>query len=405
MSGETTVQTAYPSVPLRPGPPGLSHLTAMSEVGKLITTTGCSCELGRSLTVADRRLHLLEQGAWVSSEVTSGASPPIAIPRSAVTTTTGQTWSRPDGRRMLQLVVATIWLVDGILQLQAFFFTKSFGLQMISGMSSGNPSIIARPISWSGTIIGHHAVLTDALFALVQIGIGVTIGWRPTVRIGLGVSIVWAVGVWWVGEGLGGIVNGSANPVNGAPGAVILYALLAVLLWPHDRAGEEAPFIAARAVGAPIAKGLWLALWGSLSYFAVVGANRSSRGLHDLINAEANGEPGWVARIDHRVAHVVDHKGLALTLLLACLLLLVSIGILLPRPVANGAVVLAAVLSASFWVLGENFGAIFTNGATDVNSGPLLMALAVTFWRWSPSTATSPSPAVTSTLAPGAEGA
>jgi len=296
---------------------------------------------------------------------------------------------------MLQLALATVWLLDGILQLQSFFFSKSFGLQMISGMSSGNPSVIARPISWSGSIIGHHAVFTDAVFALVQCGIGLAIAWRPTVKLGLGVSIAWAVGVWWVGEALGGVLSGTANPVNGAPGAVIIYALLAVLLWPTDRTEEQAPFIAARAVGAPIAKGLWLVLWGSLAYFAVLGANRSSQGLHNLLHSEAYGEPGWVAWIDHHAANLVDHRGLAVTVVLSLLLVVVAVGTYLPPSLANGSVVLAAAVSAVLWVVGENFGALFTNGATDVNSGPLLILLAVAYWRRSPTLSVSPTPAVT----------
>ena len=234
-------------------------------------------------------------------------------------------------------------------------------------------------------------MLTDAFFAVAQTAIAVAIAWRPTVKIGLAVSIAWAVGVWWVGEGMGGVFNGTANPVNGAPGAVMIYALLAVLLWPSDRPGPKASFIAARAVGAPIAKGLWLVLWGSLSYFAVLGANRSSRGLHNLITTEANGEPGWVAWIDHHVASVVDHHGLAVTVVLALLLLVVAVGTYLPGPFANATVALAAVIGLTFWVVGENFGALFTNGATDVNSGPLLILLAVSYWRlsshpdpWSP---------------------
>src|SRR5271166_17423 len=254
----------------------------------------------------------------------------LAHAESAVDTTSIQSWARPDGRRTLQLVLATIWLIDGILQLQSFFFTKSFGLQMISGMSQGNPSIIARPISWSGSTIGHHAVLTDAFFAVAQTAIAVAIAWRPTVKIGLAVSIAWAVGVWWVGEGLGGVLNGTANPVNGAPGAVMIYALLAVLLWPSDRAGQKAPFIAARAVGASVAKGLWLVLWGSLSYFAVLGANRSSQGLHNLLSTVAVGEPGWVAWIDRHAASAVDHHGLAVSITLGALLAIVGVGPLLP---------------------------------------------------------------------------
>ncbi len=339
----------------------------------------------------------------MTSETTlSGGSETLAVSSGSVVESPAlQGRTRSDGRRTLQLVLATIWLIDGILQLQSFFFTKSFGLQMISGMSQGNPSIIARPISWSGSTIGHHAVLTDACFAVAQTAIAVAIAWRPTVKIGLAVSIVWAVGVWWVGEGLGGVFNGTANPVNGAPGAVMIYALLAVLLWPSDRRGERAPFIAARAVGATVAKGLWLVLWGSLSYFAVLGANRSPRGLHDLITTEATGEPGWVAWIDHNVASLVDRRGLAVTLVLAIVLLLVAVGTYLPGSLANATVALAAVIGLTFWVVGENFGALFTNGATDVNSGPLLILLAVSYWRLSP----RPDPVVATELALRPEGA
>ena len=308
----------------------------------------------------------------------------FAAPWSPGATTSSRAWTRPDGRRMLQLVLASIWLLDGILQLQSFFFTKSFGLQMISGMSSGNPSVVARPISWSASLIGHHSVATDAVFALVQCAIGFAIAWRPTAKVGLGASIVWSVGVWWIGEGLGGVLNGTANPVNGAPGAVIIYALLAVLLWPSDRTRQEAPFVAAQAVGERVAKGLWVLLWGSLAYFAVQGANRSSQALHDLISNEATGEPGWVARIDHHAAGMLGHRGLAVTVVLAVVLAVIAVGTYLPRSFANATVVLAAATSAVLWIVGENFGALFTNGATDVNSGPLLILLAVAFWRRAP---------------------
>lgn len=285
----------------------------------------------------------------------------------------------------MQLVLATLWLLDGILQLQSFFFTRSFGLQMISGMSSGNPSVIARPITWSAAAIGHHSVLTDAIFAVIQITIAFLIAWRPTVKIGLTISIVWSLGVWWIGEGFGGIVNGTANPVNGAPGAVILYALLAVLLWPKDRvATRTAPFVAARWVGEPVAKAIWVLLWASLAYFAVLGPNRSPRHLHDLIGGEASGEPRWLASVDRHAASMTDHRGLLVGTILAVLLLVVAAGTLLPARFANATLVLAGGFGLLVWVIGENFGALLTNGATDLNSGPLLILLAAGYWRRPP---------------------
>ena len=66
---------------------------------------------------------------------------------------------------------------------------------------------------------------------------------------------------------------------------------------------------------------------------------------------------------------------------LSILLAIVAVGTYLPKSLANATIVLAGVLALTFWVVGENFGALFTNGATDVNSGPLLLLLAACYWR------------------------
>jgi hypothetical protein len=309
----------------------------------------------------------------------SGALPSAIAPRAGAIT--ARAWARPELRRKLQLVLASIWLLDGMLQLQAFFFTRAFGHQMIPMTAAGNPSLIASPITWSGTLIAHHAVLADSFFAIFQVVIALGIAWRATTRVALAASIVWSLGVWWVGEGLGGVISGAANPVNGAPGAVMLYALLAVLLWPGDRAGRNPSFTAARMVGEPVAKALWFVLWASLAYFALLGENRSSQGLSSLIGAEAAGEPSWVASLDRHSASLVDHRGLAVMVVLAVLLALVAIGTFLPARAANATLVAAIVLGIAIWIVGENLGALFTNGATDVNSGPLLVLLSLAYWR------------------------
>ncbi len=290
-------------------------------------------------------------------------------------------WVRPDGRRTLQLVLATLWLLDGVLQMQAYFFTRSFGTQMITMSAQGNPTVIARSILWSGRTIGHHPVAINALFALIQVGIGLGVAWRRSTKVALAVSVAWALGVWWIGEGLGGIFSGGADPINGAPGAAFLYALMAVVLWPVDRARDRSPFVAGRSVGPAMAKVLWSIVWGSLALFAVLGANRSARGLHDLIIGQSDGEPTWVVRMDRSASGLVDHRGLAYAVILAVALAAVAVGIHLPRTWANSSVALAAVLGLLFWVVGQNFGGLLTNAATDVNSGPLLVLLALAFWR------------------------
>src|ERR1700749_453269 len=194
-----------------------------------------------------------------------------------------------DARRALQLVLAAIWLLDGVLQYQGFMFTRGFN-QMLAGTADGNPAVIAKPITWDATLIDHHLVLFNAIFATIQLLLGLGIAFRPTLRVALVASVLWSLGVWWFGEGLGGILSGSASPLNGAPGAVILYALLAVLLWPADR-GTPAPFPAARAVGAHAARAAWLVLFLSLAYFAVTPASRAPGAVNGMIGDMTKGQP------------------------------------------------------------------------------------------------------------------
>jgi hypothetical protein len=284
-----------------------------------------------------------------------------------------------DARRALQLVLAAIWLLDAVLQYQSFMYSKAF-TQMIGGTATGNPAVIAHPITWDANLVAHHAVLINTAFATIQLLLGLGIAFRPTVRLALAASIAWAVGVWWFGEGLGMVLTSSASPVNGAPGAVIIYALLAVLLWPAGRDGGPASFTAARAVGARVARALWLVLWLSLAYFALLPGNRAPRALSGMIAGMENGEPGWLAAIDRGAAAFIGNQGLAASIVLAIALAVIAVGVYLPPPAARATLVLAIVVAAAIWVFGEAFGTILTGGGTDPNSGPLLALLALAYW-------------------------
>ncbi|MGZ4434303.1 MAG: hypothetical protein ACXVW7_11850 [Trebonia sp.] len=303
----------------------------------------------------------------------------------------------PDARRALQLGLAGVWLLDALLQYQPVMFTRAFG-QMLAATAAGNPGVVARPITWDAALVEHHAVALNAVFATIQLLLGLGIALRPLTRFALAVSVAWSLAVWWFGEGLGGVLTGTANPVTGAPGAVILYALLAVLLWPADRAPQAgdtaAPFTAARAVGARAARWLWLVLWLSLAWFALQPANRAPRALHDLLAGQANGEPGWLAAIEKSAATTVGSHGLAVSMVLAAACVLVSAGVFLPRPAARATALLALVLAAVIWVAGQALGAILAGGATDPNSGLLLALIALAYWparHWPARTAGAPS--------------
>ena len=146
-------------------------------------------------------------------------------------------------------MLATFWLLDAVLQLQPFMFTRGpDGFSgMLNGVAAGNPGWIARSITWNASIVYHRPILTDTVFAGIQFLIAFGLIYQRTRKPALALSIGWSLFVWWFGEGLGALFSGGATPFGGGPGGVLFYAVLAVLLWP--RTGPDKPFVAARTVG------------------------------------------------------------------------------------------------------------------------------------------------------------
>jgi hypothetical protein len=300
--------------------------------------------------------------------------------------------ARLDRRRALQLVLAAIWLLDGVLQYQSWMYTKAFP-QLLAAGAAGNPPGITRPVTWDAALVGHHLMLLNTVFATIQLLLGVGIAFRPTVRIALAASVAWSVAVWWLGEGLGGVLNGGADPLNGAPGAVIIYALIAVLLWPAGRPGAPAPFVAARAVGVPAARALWLVFWLSQAYFVLTPANRGPQATSAMIGGMESGEPAWLQGLMRGAASLTAQQGLATSVALAVAFVLIAAGVCLPVAAAKATLVLAVAVSALIWVFAQALGGIIASGATDPDSGPLLVLLALAYWparQSSPGTAPVP---------------
>jgi hypothetical protein len=267
-------------------------------------------------------------------------------------------------RRQLQLALAVLWLLDGILQLQPAMFGKALP-QMLSATAQGNPALVGTPVTWAATLIAHHETSLNATFAAIQLALGLGIALRPTVKLALAASIAWSLSVWWLGEALGAVLTGTATLQGGAPGAVILYALLAVLLWPADR-HPNAPFTAARAIGPHLARALWLLLWGSLAVLSALSTSTTA--------AMTSAQPAWLAWPETHAAALLNHPAP-----LAAALAAVALAVYLPPRAARPALILAIALSATLW-LAQDLGGLLTGTATDPNSAPLLALLAVSFW-------------------------
>jgi len=294
-----------------------------------------------------------------------------------------------DLQERCRLVLATFWLLDAVLQLQPFFFARgASGFSgMLKGLTPGNPSWVAHTLTWNASIVGHDPILTNAMFALVQFLIGFGIVWRRSCKPALALSIVWALGVWWFGEGAGGIFHGGASPLGGGPGGVLFYALLAVLLWPH--VGPDRPFVAARALGASAAKLVWATTWLVLAVLSVVGSGRSPRVLSGFVAILDHGQPGWLAGIDRLSESLLLHDGTTVAITLACLCVAIAASVYLPTNVTRFFLTLAVLTFTAIWIAVENVGGILAGGATDPNSGPLVILLALAFWPLSESRATA----------------
>jgi hypothetical protein len=280
-------------------------------------------------------------------------------------------------RRRLQLVLAGLWVLDGVLKLQPFMFTKDFGPMTLGDASNGAPFWLADPINWVQRIIVDHPVGPMVLFALIEIVIGFAIAYRPTVKLGLLACLCWVPFLWFFAEGLGGLAADS-GPFSGAPGASILYGLLAVLLWPTDRPGTSE---AVRFVGGRAAKLVWVVLWGLLAGLSLLPANRAADAFSDTISDNISGTPqGYTSLLNHAV-NWTQGRGAELGITLAVLLALVAVSVLVPdRRVVRAGLVLAIVIAAVIWVFGEGLGMPFMGMATDPDTGPLLAVIAVAFW-------------------------
>ena len=77
---------------------------------------------------------------------------------------------------------------------------------------------------------------------------------------------------------------------------------------------------------------------------------------------------------------LVKGADLATSVVLAVALVVIAVGVYLPAPLAKGTLVLAIAVSLVIWVIAEALGRILAGGATDPNSGPLIILLALAYW-------------------------
>jgi cytochrome oxidase Cu insertion factor (SCO1/SenC/PrrC family) len=285
-----------------------------------------------------------------------------------------------DSRRAFQTALGLLWLLDGALQFQPFMYSRGF-VGVLTGMASGQPGWLSSSIDWAAHIAQRDLAVFNTLFALTQVLIGLGLLYRRTVKPALAASFAWALVVWWFGEGFGMLFAGTANPLTGAPGAVALYAIVGLLVWPGERPGG--------LLGVRGGRSVWATLWLAMAYLWLLGPNSGANGTANAImmapaGMSAPAGAGWLNRLESGASTAARGHGLEIALVLA--LLSAAIGVAVAknwRPTPFLA--LAIVLSLGYWVIGQGFGGIFyTGSATDPNTGPVLVLLALVLYSLTP---------------------
>jgi hypothetical protein len=291
--------------------------------------------------------------------------------------------------RVVQIALGLVWILDGALQLQPFMFGRSFVNSVLLPAAQGQPA----PVSWAMTNVAHFMLpdigVWNFLFATLQLAIGAGLLFRRTLKPALAVMIVWSLCVWFFGEGFGMLLTGTASPLMGAPGAVVLYAVIGVLVWPRDpsasltapgertrpvgvasSAGAAGPFGSAAALAA------WAVLWVGFAVLWLLPANRAAGSISSAISGMASGEPSWYGHFLTTFSGHFASISPQTAWLLAIASLVIGLG-----PLASGRptkyLVAGSVLALAYWVTGMAFGGIMTGSATDPNGGPLIVLLAL----------------------------
>jgi hypothetical protein len=296
-------------------------------------------------------------------------APVTAWPRTWST----EDWARPGiTRRRIQVALGLLWLLDGLLQFQPAMFTRKFATQVIAPAAVAQPGFVAGPVSEMVRIILHHPAVMDVGFGLIQLALGAGILFPRTARWALAASVAWALAVWYLGEGLGGLFGGGASLLTGAPGAALLYAVLALAVSPRrgrDPRGQRPARWAAVA---------WAVAWLGGAVLQLLPGVDTNASISMALAMNASGAPAWLAAIGNHLSALVPDYGASIVIDLVVLQAFAGLGVLMGRRTRLAAVTVGIGLSLAYWVTGQDMGQLWSGIATDPNTAPLLMLLGVT---------------------------
>ncbi len=302
-------------------------------------------------------------------------------------------------RRGLQRVLGVIWLIDGLLQLQPQMFTMNMVNGVMRPMLEGQPPFLAPLLQYIVNTTTQHLAAVNLVIAVVQILLGLGFifldeRWVRALVVG---SFVWALVVWLGGEGLSMLLTGTSSVLSGAPGAVMLYPILGLAVWPRQPAAQAtaaAPGAVAPAVASEdgllsrqVLRWVLAGFWGFAALLQmqpnwwqpgqISGAISAMVGAGGLNSAVVDPILTWLS-------NATTNLEVPLNILLIVVFLALGIGLAWPNSSTSSRVRFflggSILVSLIMWYFTQAFGMILTGMATDFNSGLLLVVMALAVW-------------------------
>ena len=301
-------------------------------------------------------------------------------------------------RRNIQIALGLLWLLDGVLQLQRQMFTSNFASKVIANSALGQPRVVNGPINLSIHMFMLHPAIFNSVIVIIQLSLGFLILSKKSVKFGLITSAGWALFVWYIGEGLGGLLSSHTLILTGAPGAALIYALIALAVLPKDSRSEEK---SKDHLPAYWLAGVWAILWVVGGIYQLLPGQNTITDLSYMVSSNAQGAPGWLASVDLHVSNFIynlgdkstqisnmhmsaiqmtamqnsSNRGYWFIAVLALVQILVGLLAIRSGFSRKAAIFLGIAISLLLWVIGQNLGGYYTGLATDPNSGPLYILL------------------------------
>jgi len=304
----------------------------------------------------------------------------------AAGTTTGDTGAavplgpEPLARRVLRIGFGVLWLFDGLLQVQP---NMPLGLtgNVLQPAAHGSPSWVQHVVNAGVGIWTRHPVQAAASAVWIQVGIGVLLLVAPRGRwsrfAGLA-SVGWGLVVWVFGEAFGGLFAPGYTLLFGAPGAVLFYVVAGALVALPDRAW------ATRKLGRSLLAGLGgffiamavLQAWPGRGFWQGTSHGRSGTLTSMVSQMASTSQPHAISATVAAFGRFDGAHGWGVNLFVVVALAVIGVLLVRGRPTeVRVALVAAAVLGLSDWLLVEDVGFLGGTG-TDPNSMlPLLLLL------------------------------